>query len=96
MKMLVHVNIVETLKIGVVNAKKVNICSYSNIMCYWVYESFHVYRQISTRRIMKQFGTTHLEKKFCKCCVLMANPRAKVKKETQKLIKEQMSGKDDK
>jgi hypothetical protein len=41
---------------------------------------------------MKQFGVTHLEKQFCKCCVLMANPRAKVKKQTEKIIKEQMDG----
>lgn len=40
---------------------------------------------------MKQFGVTHLEKQFCRCCVLMANPRAKVKKQTEKLIKEQMA-----
>ncbi len=40
---------------------------------------------------MKQFGVTHLEKQFCKCCVLMANPRAKVKKQTEKIIKEQMA-----
>jgi hypothetical protein len=39
---------------------------------------------------MKQFGVTHLEKQFCKCCVLLANPRAKVKKQTEKIIKEQM------
>jgi adenylyl- and sulfurtransferase ThiI len=39
---------------------------------------------------MKQFGVTHLEKQFCKCCVILANPRAKVKKQTEKLIKEQM------
>jgi hypothetical protein len=41
---------------------------------------------------MKQFGVTHLEKQFCKCCVLMANPRAKVKRQTEKIIKEQMDG----
>ncbi len=41
---------------------------------------------------MKQFGVTHLEKQLCKCCVLMANPRAKVKKQTEKIIKEQMDG----
>ena len=38
---------------------------------------------------MKQFGTTHLNKKFCSCCVIMANPRAKVKSETEKLIREE-------
>jgi hypothetical protein len=37
---------------------------------------------------MKQFGVTHLEKQFCRCCVILANPRAKVKKQTEKLIKE--------
>lgn len=37
---------------------------------------------------MKQFGTTHLNKRFCKCCVPMDSPRAKVKKQTKKLIKE--------
>lgn len=40
---------------------------------------------------MKQFGTTHLNKRFCKCCVPMDNPRAKVKKQTEKFIKEQMA-----
>jgi adenylyl- and sulfurtransferase ThiI len=39
---------------------------------------------------MKQFGVTHLEKQFCKCCVILANPRAKVKKQTEKLIKESL------
>ena len=38
---------------------------------------------------MKQFGTTHMKQRFCKCCVSMDNPRAKVKKETEKLIKEE-------
>ncbi len=37
---------------------------------------------------MKQFGTTHMKQRFCRCCVPMDSPRAKVKAETQKLIKE--------
>ena len=38
---------------------------------------------------MKQFGTTHMKQRFCKCCVPMDSPRAKVKAETFKLIKEE-------
>lgn len=38
---------------------------------------------------MKQFGTTHMKQRWCKCCVPMNNPRAKVKAETAKLIKEE-------
>lgn len=41
---------------------------------------------------MKQFGVTHLEKQFCRCCVILANPRAKVKAQTNKIIKEQLAG----
>jgi hypothetical protein len=37
---------------------------------------------------MKQFGTTHLKQRFCRCCVPMDSPRAKVKLETEKLIRE--------
>lgn len=38
---------------------------------------------------MKQFGTTHMKQRFCKCCVPMDSPRAKVKAETEKLIQEE-------
>lgn len=38
---------------------------------------------------MKQFGTTHMKQRFCKCCVPMDSPRAKVKAETAKLIEEE-------
>lgn len=38
---------------------------------------------------MKQFGTTHMKQRFCRCCVPMDSPRAKVKAETEKLIREE-------
>jgi len=38
---------------------------------------------------MKQYGTTHLKRTYCKCCVMMENPRARVKAETLKMIKEE-------
>jgi hypothetical protein len=40
---------------------------------------------------MKQFGTTHMKQRFCKCCVPMDSPRSKVKAETEKLIREELN-----
>lgn len=38
---------------------------------------------------MKRFGTTHLDKAGCRCCTSPEGARAKVKRETFKLIKEE-------